>query len=456
VKPLRIETFRSLAALRARFGDGAELDALNLAARRPCPFSTFEYLETFLAHDEYARPDDQPLVLAAFDEGRLLAYLPLCARRERFLGLPYGRLALLISHDTDRPHAVARAEDERRCCEAFYAHLLEHERGWSYLELAMQDAASGLHALPPMSARRYYVRRFETMPNSTLMLPFRSVGEYFAGLPQPVRKTEAKYCRGLIGAGHVEVISSSDPRARLPLLQLYLDLERRSWKEIAHAGIRRDLRRVQLFRALCAERQPMKLGFDLVLLDGLPVSGLISGAFGGGLYGLETAFDQDHADLAPGHLASLMLIRRAIVEGQRFINYDGNYAYYKARLGSVVTETTAVQIYKVGTLPWLHARAGELKRWLWPPETATERFNPERRKASQAEAEVGAGDRAARPSAAQASRPAHPERAPRLEERAGAAAILRALAASGVALERLEGSALERALPFPLTRKAAA
>lgn len=469
MRPLRIETFRSLAALRGRFGDGAALDALNLAARRPCPFSTFEYLETFLAHDEYARPDDRPLVLAAFEGDQLVAYLPLNVRRERFLGLSYRRLGLLITHDTDRPHAVARPEDERRCCEAFYAHLFENERGWSFLELAMQDAASGLHALPPMSSRRFYARRFETMPNSTLTLPFGSLGEYYATLSQPLRKTESKYCRALLRAGRVEVISSSDPRARLGLLQLYLDLERRSWKEVARAGIRRDLRRVAFFRALCAEGQPMQLGFDFVLLDGLPISGMLSGAFAGGLYGLETAFDQDHADLAPGHLVSMMLIRRAIAGGYRSINFDGNYAYYKARMGSVVTETSAVQVYKVGSLPWLRARAGELQRWLWPPAKSDERFNPERRKASQALAEpvtTGAkGATAASAPPARAAEPAPPTsphaaapppKPPRVEERARAAEILRALAASGVALERLEGSALERALPFPLSRKAAA
>jgi CelD/BcsL family acetyltransferase involved in cellulose biosynthesis len=441
---LRIETFRSLAALHARFGKGAELDALNLAARRPCPFSTFEYLETFLAHDEYARPDDQPLMLAAFEGERLVAFLPLCVRRERFLGLPYRRLGLLITHDTDRPHAVARAGDERRCCEAFYQHLFEHERGWSFLELAMQDAASGLHALPPRSSRRFYARRFETMPNSTLMLPFRSLDEYLATLPHTHRKTEARWCRTLIGAGHIEVVSSSDPRARLAMLELYLDLERRSWKELAHAGIRRDLRRVRLFRALCAESQPMQLGFDLVLLDGLPVSGTVCGAFAGGLYGLETAFDQDHAALGPGHLAALMLIRRAIVEGYRSVNFDGNYAYYKARMGSVVTETSAVQVYKVGSLPWLRARGGELRRWLSPPPTAAEHFNPDRRKVSH-----GAPDG----DVEEASAPARP---PRLEERARVAEILRSLAAAGVALERLEGSALEHALPFLRSRKAAA
>src|SRR4051812_38904408 len=138
---LRIEVLRSLGAV-APLRD--QIDALNLVSRRPCPFSTFEYLETFLAHDEYFAREDELLFLAAFDESRLAGYLPLRKFHDRRFVVPFGHVLPMISHDTDRPHVVARADDEARCCEAFYRYLLDRERGWDLLELPMQDEASGL------------------------------------------------------------------------------------------------------------------------------------------------------------------------------------------------------------------------------------------------------------------------------------------------------------------------
>ncbi len=436
---LRVEALRSLsdvAPLRER------IDALNLASRRPCPFSTYEYIQTFLAHDEYARPDKKLLFLAAFDGDQLVGYLPLCRSRDRIFRLPYHRLDVLVWHDTDRPHAVARAEDEARVCEALYRHLLKRERWWSYLELGMQDADSGLAKLPPLNPLRYYARTFENMPNTTVPLSFASLADYFKTLAGPQRRNVSRLCRRLLAAGRAEVIACTDPLARDALLDLYLDLERRSWKEAAHAGIRRDPRRVELFRALCATGQPLELGFDLVLLDDLPIAGLVSGAFAGGLYGLEMAFDEAYDDLAPGHMLSIMAIRRGIEGRYRSFNFDGNYAYYKSRLGGVVTETKAIQIYRVGRLPWLKARGGELRRRLRPPPPEADKFNPERRRAQTDGGEGGT---------AKSQPSARPERR---QEREQARDALRELEAAGLRIDRLVGDKLERALPF--SRKEAA
>src|SRR3954465_7627690 len=260
---LQIEVLRSLEAI-APLRD--QIAALNLVSRRPCPFSTFEYLETFLAHDEYFAREDELLFFAAFEGSRLTAYLPLRKFRDRRFGVPFGHVMPMISHDTDRPHAVARAEDEARCCEAFYLHLLERERGWDLLDLPMQDGASGLSTPPPGNPLRFFVRRSETMPNTTLPLGFPSFAAYLGGLSASQRRENMRNCRKLFAAGHVELISCSDERARRPLLELYLDMERRGWKEAARAGVRRHPRRVEFFDALCEKGQPLAIEFDLVLL----------------------------------------------------------------------------------------------------------------------------------------------------------------------------------------------
>lgn len=433
---LRIQALRSLDAIAPL---RAQIDELNLVSRRPCPFSTYEYIETFLAHDEYGARPEEMLFLAAFEGDKLVGYLPLRKHQARVFNVPYRKVDVLVSHDTDRPHVVARAEDEARCTEAFYRHLLKRERGWSFLELSMQDADSKLRTLPPTSKLRFYTRSSESMPNTTIPLEYASFSDYFNAIPSSYRKNMARLCRRLLGAGRVEVVSGTDARARPALFELYLDLESRSWKEAAHAGIRRAPRRIELFRALCAPHQPLEMGFDLVLLDDLPIAGMFAGAFSSTLYGLEMCFDREYEDLGPGHLLTLVTMRRAIAGGYRAFNFNSNYSYYKSKMGGVVTETSAIQIYKVGTIPWLKARAGEIKRRLQPPVVEEQRFNVDKRRVE------GEGEREAQG-----------ERSPRIREREQARTLLERLEHEGVPLERLSGAALARALPFSTsTRKEA-
>ena len=165
----------------------------------------------------------------------------------------------------------------------------------------------------------------------------------------------------------------------------------------------------------------MRLAVHLLLLDDLPVSGAVTGAFGGVMHGLETCFDQDAEATECGHVAVLLAIRQAMVGGLDELNLNGNYAYNKAHFGGVVTPTRAVQIFKVGSPPWVHAQAGELKRRLQPAEPVAPSFNPERRAWEHA-AEV---------------------RPPRLEEREFARRVL-----AGLAVDRLGGEALADALGY--------
>ncbi|MBX7116362.1 MAG: GNAT family N-acetyltransferase [Myxococcaceae bacterium] len=439
---LCIRAFRTISAAAMV---QPEIDALNEVARRPCPFSTFEYLKTYLTFDEYGREDDALLLLGAFEGKALVGFLPLRERRCRWWGLPYRDISFVVTHDTDRPHVVCRPEDELRCGEAFFDYLLNHEKHWSSLELGMQDVESGLNAVPPLSKWRHYGRRFENMPNTTVPLP-QSLLDYYRALPAGQRKAMSRYGRRLMQAGHVEAVSCSDPRARHALLNLYLDLEHRSWKEQAHAGIRRHPLRIEKFHALCGGDQPMQLGFDFVVLDALPIAGMVSGAFGDGLHALEMSFDGDYEAFGPGHLLTLMVARRGIAGHYRFINYDGNYSYYKARLGGVVTPTWAIQIYRTFTVPWVKALLGALKRRLERVPVEVKRYNPVRRQlAQQAHGEASEGK----------SRPLWGPRPARLKERSIFGDAMRTLETEGVPYQLIQGAQLEQLLPF-LTRREAA
>lgn len=428
----RVHAYRSLREIAPL---AAHLDELNMASRRPSPFGTFAYMETFLAHDEFAVPEQETRFLVAFDGDTPVGYLPLRKLTERLFGIPFKSIRFLIGHDNDRPRAVARPEDEGRCCEAFYRYLFEVETDWSAINLQEQDAESKLWSPPAVPAlRRCYVRHFPTNPNATLFLPHKSLGEYLHTFSKSHRRHLEQAVRKLSGAGELEVITTSDPSSINAVFDLYLDIDRRSWKAKVDGHIGRHPKRLAFFRRLLDRDQPMRMLVQVLLLDGLPVAGMVSGHFDNRLYAFEEAFDEAYRDLSPGNAMMLLLVREAIDKGYQSINLLGNYAYYKALWHATITDTAGVQIFRLGSLVHLKAVAGDIKRKLLPPVTQRDvGFNLDRRDADEPGGNKG-----------QAARPE------RRDERERAAVVLRALETADAKVDRLAGDALDRALPFAL------
>jgi len=224
-------------------------------------------------------------------------------------------------------------------------------------------------------------------------------------------------------------VSCHATAARRPLLELYLDVERRSWKEVVKVGLARHPERLAFFQALCEPDQPLRLGYDFVLLDGAPISSMMSAAFGDTWYAFETGYDSAYGDLSPGYLTWLLAFRHGCSLGLRAYNLQTAYSYYKSRWGGVTTDTWVAQVHRVPSLPWLKGRLGDLKRAiLRRPEQRL--YNEVKRSAET------------RPSGDPADRPS------RAAEAAQAERVLSSLAAQGVEVERLAGEALHRALPF--------
>lgn len=424
-----LHTIEDLEQLRMVLGE------LNLSSRRPCAFSTFEYIRSLARHDEHARPGDRLLALAAFRGERLIGYVALRGTLGRALGVSFRSIGMLVAHDTDRPHVVARAEDELACCTAFYRYLAAHER-WSVLEFAYQDAESKLWPVE-LPASRFSCRRFENQDAIEIPLRAGTLAEFFRALPADFRNTVGRMTRRLFGAGCVETVSVADPRASRELLDLYLDLERRSWKVGTSAGITRHPKRIDFFRSLCEPDQQLKLAYDFIMLDSVPICAMISGAFADRFYAFETTYDQAYAELSPGYLTWLMAIRHGIMLGLRSYNMQSGYGYYKERWGGTSTPTWAVQVYRVPSLPHLKSLLGALKRKVIRPRR-------ERVLANELKRAAGPG-----------ARPPTGVVPDRTNESALATRILKDLAQSGVPFERLAAQGLAEVLPFDVKQKMA-
>jgi hypothetical protein len=343
------------------------LDAINFASSRPDPFSTFDFLEHYFQHDEYF-PGGKGFtlwLLVVFRGKEPIGYLPLKHTEERVLGLQASKVSFLVLHDTDRPHLVARAADEPAVATACYRWLAERGADWSLLEFHQQEAGSPLAHLPPeLSARRYRLAHWECHENSTLRMRWPSLAAYYAELSPNLRGSLSRLSRRLVETGHTEVVSTRDPACLPTLFELYLEVEERSWKANVGAGVGRSPLRENYMRELLRNRRLLEVDIKILLLDGVAVSGIMTGAFGNTRYLLQLAYDATLSRLGPGSPMLALCVRDTLLEGCAAFNFLNGFAFYKSRWLAEVTPTRIVQLYRRGSLPDWRRRVGDLKRRL--------------------------------------------------------------------------------------------
>jgi len=373
-----------------------QLNAINRASRLPDPFSTFEFYEIYFEHDEFLRHgvDTQLWFLTIREDGRIIGYLPLRRVRDRALGIPCWKLEFFATHDNDRPHLVARPDHEERCRDCVYRWLQQRKREWSFLELKQQAADSILCQAAAFSAPRYYVRCFPNLENSSIHIRWKTLRDWFGELSQNMRHNLGRQFRALAALGRLEHLASADPAATPLLLELYRTIEARSWKACADATISRSPRRMEFFGQLLGPRSPLRVRIDLLLLDGVPVAGLLCGAFENRLYALHGVFDDGYAKAGPGGSVLLFGMREAIEGGYLCFNLLSGFSYYKTRWLAEVTKTHSVQIFRVGRPHFFRALLGEARRGLLPPLEERADFNPVRRESAGAPSQISGSERA--------------------------------------------------------------
>ena len=112
----------------------------------------------------------------------------------------------------------------------------------------------------------------------------------------------------------------------------------------------------------------MQAVIQILVLDGVPIAGLISGAFTGpadkGLYALHIVFDQHLSAAGPGSAILMLGMRHAIDGGYAFFNLLSGFGYYKTRWLADMTATRAAQIYRIGGVFFWRRLLGDAQRWL--------------------------------------------------------------------------------------------
>lgn len=301
----------------------------------------------------------------------------------KVMGMLASKLDFLATHDADRPQLVAGPEYARAVSEAFYAYLLERKSEWDFLEFIQQDSASPLFPPPAtVNPKEYWIGEWPGMDNGTIAVQWKSLETYFKSFSKKFRSNVSRQMRGLLAAGEVEYLFSSSPDTTPALFELYRSIELRSWKLHAGEALGRHPQWTEYFKGLLDADQPMRISIHVLLLDGVPVAGLINGAFEQELYALHIVSDQLMNRVAPGSAVLLMGMRQAIDGGYTCFNLLSGFGYYKTRWQARMTETRNVQIYRIGTPFFWHRVLGDWKRAMFPgiEQHGAAFFNPMRRK----------------------------------------------------------------------------
>lgn len=347
------------------------INALNLASDRPDPFSSFEFYEHCLRFPADQSPAPELWLLLALKDGALLGCLALKRCIDRVLGRPVARLVLLTAQRSDRPRLVVRDGDAAAVADAIYRYLLGRHREWSLLEFQQQDEGSTLtHAVAV--GRGYQCRQWPNEANASIAIRWTSGSGYLADLPKKHRAAVRRSLRLLSARGRVECLSSDDARLTPLLFELYREVERQSWKAATATGFDDNGGWCDYYRGLLASDRPMPIRVDVLLLDGRPIAGLISGLFANSGYALHIVHDERDADLAPGSAVMFLGVQRAIVEGRDAFHLLWGYGYYKRRWLAALSETRSLQVYRTGSLLLLRRRLGDLRRRLRGETAAAE------------------------------------------------------------------------------------
>ena len=353
------QNFEELAPLRG------EINALNLASVNADPFSTLEFYESYLRHDQLLSESKgfRLCFLAAFDDGCLVGYLPLKLTRFRVFGLRVTKVDFFAVHDIDLPHLVARTDLALPVANAFHGYLFGSDMKWGLLEFQQQTYESLLFQIPFQTAPKgYRIRHWPGWSNWTIQIRWKSLQEYVKEIPKKARSNFSRQMRNLHVAGSLEFIGSSDPAVTPALLELYLGIETYSWKALAALTIGRNSVRIEYFKSLLAAGQPMRISIALLLLDGLPIAGLINGIYGDTLYALQVVFDDRHKLVSPGSAILFLGVREAIVGQYRFFNLLAGFDHFKNRWLAEATETQSTQIYRTSSPLFWRRIFGDLVR----------------------------------------------------------------------------------------------
>ncbi len=307
-----------------------------------------------------------PEIVVVERAGQAIGFLATRVSRNRVSnGLSVRERTLLVTHDHDRVNLVAGPDDEVAVADAVAAELLRRG-GPSALDIAGLQVGAPLHRALHRRARasRLWTSYDIAVPSyCSVPVQWHSVAGYFHAMAKTMRSNVSRQTRRLFAAGDVELLRADGARDTAPLLPAYLDLEQRSWKFAAHAGILRSPKRTGFFSEVVSGRAAYTPSMVGVALDGVLIAGLLLGRFGSGMWALEMAFDEQHRELGAGQVLLVLAMAEAIRRGATSLGYLQHFAYFKKRWLAQETEVVSTRVVRRGSPVHVRHVLAEAERW---------------------------------------------------------------------------------------------
>jgi CelD/BcsL family acetyltransferase involved in cellulose biosynthesis len=321
-------------------------DGVVARSAEPSIYATFDFLESSFNH--FALPHRSELaILVLWEGGRLEGFAPLRLSQTRFYGVTVRKLSLLNDWEADRAPLVFPAGKQEECALAMFSFLSQQSWRWDFLKIRQVspagDVARGVSRWCHDHKNLVLLER-DRSPSPFVPLAGLSWELYLAGLGARTRKNVRRLLHHVDGeGGHLEVFE--EPGRMGLALDLYLDLEIRSWKRQAGQGVGKNSRNAAFYRDLLPRLAADKRASVSFLKVGhRRVAALIEYRFEDSVYAIQTVFDDQAAISSPGAALQALCLKRWIGAGARDYELCANFLEDKLRWTSHLRENREVVI----------------------------------------------------------------------------------------------------------------
>jgi CelD/BcsL family acetyltransferase involved in cellulose biosynthesis len=302
-----------------RWGEHQDVwDGLVERSGRPSIFATWDFLQCAWRH--YAEPSGHRLAVFVFrDDGRPTGAAAFRVSQTRHYGLPTRRLCpLATTHADYQAPLILPAARAREGALALLDFLERHGAAWDYVDFdgpACEEDALQATRERASSRRGLELTEQELSPSPYILL---DGDDALARVGASARQSTRRHQRRLQARAPLQLEVVEAPAAMPRALELYVEVERRSWKPAAGIGVGRSPRSLGFFRDLLPRLAANGRANVSFLRQGdRPLAAKIDLRLGATVWGLEWTYDQEHSAFSPGNVALMMYLEWQHARGAR-------------------------------------------------------------------------------------------------------------------------------------------
>lgn len=287
-------------------------------------FNSFSFLRCFYNKFLNLRSCKLAILMLKDESGQPIGAAPMIRLKKQIAGLPVNVISLMFKRViTDRTQFLVpdRREEQLR---AIFQYLQKDTKRWDVLELQEQVIDSEYESIVRSifkDTSSYHQEIINPAIDPFLKMEFGPDGweKYLLTRSKKHRKKWRYLQNRLLREGTVSVARHTENEDLFTILAKYQELEQKSHKFGSPSTVSSQIREfyIELATAL---RPKGNMHFVFLLLDNIPIAGLIGMSFENRYAALTTVFDERFSKFSPGFLVGGYDMKWAMEKG--FLEYD--------------------------------------------------------------------------------------------------------------------------------------